>query len=288
MGHRVKLDIQYPMQTSANKNFYLEVLLHTKYSINTLSLVHCDHDWKLNNRFIPDYDLWYVKKGQGSVWINGELFPLQAGCVYFFRPGDVISASQNEDQPLSVYYCHFQTDIHWFFPQVRIQQGCNAKNQKLEFHLFQGLQLQRTGSFTPEDQRLMLLMVFHLLFKAKGMSFYSQEITPLDIERFDKALAYMDEHIGKTITLIELEQVLCMEKSGINSLFRTITGMSTIQFFTKLRMNKAKLLLRKGTTITQTAQNLGYPDLYSFSKVFKRHTGISPRTYSQSSFESFE
>jgi AraC family transcriptional regulator of arabinose operon len=276
------------MYTSTTQEFYLEVLLNTKFSINTFAYVECGIDWNVEDRLIPDYDIWYIKKGRGELFVNGERFSIKPGCMYFFRPGDRISATQNLGQNLSVYYCHFQTDVHWFFPQLQVKQGCYVKDLRVEFHLFQGLELQENGHLTPEDQRLMLVMVFHLLFKAKAMSFYSQSISAQDLPRFEKALIFMNDHISETIELSDLEELLGLEKSGVNKVFKSITGMSTMHFFTQLRVNKAKLLLRKSYSISQVAQDLGYSDLFTFSKVFKRHTGMTPSFYTKHPPESFE
>ena len=44
------------------------------------------------------------------------------------------------------------------------------------------------------------------------------------------------------------------------------------------RMAHARHLLRDvGLTVADVAQRVGYDDLYHFSKLFKKHCGISPR-----------
>ena len=43
--------------------------------------------------------------------------------------------------------------------------------------------------------------------------------------------------------------------------------------------NRAKTLLLKQYTVAETAGQLGYPDAFSFSKQFKRYTGMSPTQF---------
>ena len=269
-------------------SFNLDVLLNTAFSINILKYVDCPREWQINQQVIPDYDLWYVKRGSGTLILNDEEYPIQPGCMYFFRPGDVISATQEPNNRLSVYYCHFQTEANWFFPRVQVQQGALVKPYRIELYLFQAVQLQGSGEFTSDDQQLMLVTVFHFLFKAGALRFILPGLSPLDYQRFEKAVEFMNQHIDQNLVVADMEEFLALEKSGINKLFRSITGMSTIHFFTNLRINKAKIMLRTGKRISHVAESLGYTDLFTFSKVFKRQTGMTPRSYAQHTFQSFE
>ena len=41
----------------------------------------------------------------------------------------------------------------------------------------------------------------------------------------------------------------------------------------------AEFLIRYSLTPGETAFSVGYPDIFSFSKVFRKHFGLSPRAY---------
>ncbi len=64
--------------------------------------------------------------------------------------------------------------------------------------------------------------------------------------------------------------------------FRRYFGIPIIQYVQQLRMNQATYLLRDhNRRIGEIALLVGYPDLYSFSKMFKRRFGLSPRHFRQ-------
>lgn len=44
-------------------------------------------------------------------------------------------------------------------------------------------------------------------------------------------------------------------------------------------MNKAKQLLSDGATVTETAESVGFSDIYYFSRAFKRYVGVAPARY---------
>ena len=59
--------------------------------------------------------------------------------------------------------------------------------------------------------------------------------------------------------------------------------MTPIEIITLVTINNAKRLLHeKGVQVKQVAEQLGFPEQFTFRKYFKTHTGMSPRAYQQS------
>jgi len=56
--------------------------------------------------------------------------------------------------------------------------------------------------------------------------------------------------------------------------------MPPAEYISKVKMNKAKeLLLGTSASITEIAYSLGYPNLFSFTRAFKKYYSISPSAY---------
>lgn len=63
-------------------------------------------------------------------------------------------------------------------------------------------------------------------------------------------------------------------------LFQRVFGETPLQYLTRLRIQRAKELLVGGElTVTQTALESGYGDVYYFCRAFKRETGRTPGEY---------
>lgn len=63
-------------------------------------------------------------------------------------------------------------------------------------------------------------------------------------------------------------------------LFQRVFGETPLQYLTRLRIQRAKELLVGGElTVTQTALESGYGDVYYFCRAFKRETGQTPGEY---------
>ena len=64
-------------------------------------------------------------------------------------------------------------------------------------------------------------------------------------------------------------------------LFRQYSGESPMDFRQRLRIERAKQLLLSDEqyTVSEVAQELGFSDVYHFSKTFKKHCGVSPSKF---------
>lgn len=66
-------------------------------------------------------------------------------------------------------------------------------------------------------------------------------------------------------------------------IFTRDMGMSPLEYLTDMRIRHAKRLLRENNrlhyTIAEIATSSGYSDITYFSRIFKKHTGMSPREY---------
>lgn len=61
--------------------------------------------------------------------------------------------------------------------------------------------------------------------------------------------------------------------------FAQYHGLTPAQYRIRARITRGCVLLNEGRSVQQTAEQLGYPDPFSFSKQFKLVTGFSPREY---------
>ena len=94
---------------------------------------------------------------------------------------------------------------------------------------------------------------------------------------------FMKQNISKNITIGDLVCFSGYEKTAISRAFNKCFNMGAIDYFIRLKINKAKELLSLNTcTITSVAEQLGYSGIHYFSRQFKKIEGISPSEYIKS------
>jgi len=95
-----------------------------------------------------------------------------------------------------------------------------------------------------------------------------------------KTLNYLCANYSKKILLNDLAQETHMSKFHLSRLFRQATGASPIEYLMRVRINKAKELLRQTTyTVSQVSEKIGMENTSYFIKFFRRHEKMSPGEY---------
>ncbi|MFC4102708.1 helix-turn-helix domain-containing protein [Paenibacillus xanthanilyticus] len=97
---------------------------------------------------------------------------------------------------------------------------------------------------------------------------------------FKKAMEHLHDHYKQPVNRDQMARICSMSVSYFSLLFKKITGYSYVNYVHKVRMDKAKILLRSGLApISEVAFEVGYQDPLYFSKLFSREVGLSPREY---------
>ena len=101
-------------------------------------------------------------------------------------------------------------------------------------------------------------------------------------EFINKITEFMTEHISEWLTLNDICSHFGISQSGLTRKFRRECGKSVMEYFTILKINEAKYRIAKTPeSFGAIAEELGFSTSNYFSKVFKKHTGMSPTEYSK-------
>ncbi|MBM7685459.1 response regulator [Defluviitalea raffinosedens] len=84
------------------------------------------------------------------------------------------------------------------------------------------------------------------------------------------------------LSLTFIAEKLYMHKNYISEVFKQKTGMSIKQYLTRIKMERAKVLIAEGRLkIYEISDMLGYKDVEYFSKIFKKYTGMTPSQFNK-------
>jgi AraC-like DNA-binding protein len=102
----------------------------------------------------------------------------------------------------------------------------------------------------------------------------------LQNEAVKKAIELLHTQVEKDWTLEDLAKTVGLSRAGLAQKFKKYLGDTPLHYLTVLRMQKARALLSStNDNIESIAEAVGYSDAFSFSKVFKRITGVPPRDF---------
>lgn len=95
-----------------------------------------------------------------------------------------------------------------------------------------------------------------------------------------RTISFMKENLNKKLSISDICEHVHYNKSYLFSTFKKETSKTVMQYFTILKIEKAKHLLRKNQmNITQISELLAFDTPNYFTKTFRKITGYTPLQY---------
>lgn len=103
----------------------------------------------------------------------------------------------------------------------------------------------------------------------------------LDYDEFISfATDYIENNLDKELSIEQLCCVLHTSKNTLYKAFRELYGCTINEYIVSRRIERAKQCLRNSAdSISEISRSVGFYNYTYFSKLFKRHTGFTPRDY---------
>jgi len=97
---------------------------------------------------------------------------------------------------------------------------------------------------------------------------------------FKRVVDYMDANINDHLSIEQICRDNMIGRTQLQKIFQKEAGVSVIEYFTRLKIDAAKHMIRIGRlNFTQISEQLGYSSIHYFSRQFKKVTGMTPSDY---------
>lgn len=91
---------------------------------------------------------------------------------------------------------------------------------------------------------------------------------------------YMAEHYRDPLTLEQVSAIAELSPAYLSTIFKKDTGMTFLEYLSKIRMDTAKQLLKEtNRTVADICGMVGYNDVRYFTKTFTKYSGLKPNEY---------
>lgn len=94
----------------------------------------------------------------------------------------------------------------------------------------------------------------------------------------EQVISYFEDHYAEKISLDGIAENMYLSPFYISRIFKSEIGDTPIHYLINIRMERAKELLESGFagSVQEVAAQVGYDDVYHFSKLFKKRYGFPP------------
>ena len=105
------------------------------------------------------------------------------------------------------------------------------------------------------------------------------QLTTEIYQRIVSAKVYIDDNYQESINLEQISQKAFLSRFHFHRLFRRIYKKTPLEYITKKRIDKAKILLSENKSVSEVCNEVGFESIGTFSNLFKKEIGFPPTYY---------
>lgn len=222
------------------------------------------------------YVLVYIVKGHGEYYdANGNKFEIRPGTLYQRFPGVVHSNIFHPDEDF--YEC-FVVLPPQVFELLLASNAISLKRPGLQLGLDHAIYLRFAEVFRdlkrcPENELHLALARMHR-FAAELVSMHGEDAF------LKKACSILERDLTGRMEMVDVAGEMGMGYSAFRQQFSRKYGKSPGEYRLRRKIEMAQMLLAsQDVQVKDVAARMGYPDIYTFSKQFKRHAGMNPSQF---------
>ncbi|RKN86918.1 AraC family transcriptional regulator [Paenibacillus ginsengarvi] len=241
---------------------------------------------------VHDYYLvHHVMTGKGEFQFMGRTYELGAGDSFFIFPGDLFRYTADKDEPWSYRWVGFRGDraeeLLSKMDITRHRAVARPLKHRKAAVLYHHMECMLAEGGEGCDLRSggllrMLLAEYGRNRGAQSEGTHGKQ-SPIE-QQVERTIRWLTVQYSQPLSIEEISRSLGYNRTHLSKMFKMYTGMTPVHFLLKIRMERAKLLLREPLTVEQVAASVGFSDPLYFSKQFKKWFGRSPTEYRQDAY----
>lgn len=232
-----------------------------------------------------EFIIIHCLEGKGWFRSGGQTWHAGKGQVLFVLPDRGHEYGSDDADPWSIQWAHFRgarahdylalTDASHDHPVLTIgsQPSIHALFTETLDAMQAGYSIQHLVRASTLLQQILSLVAM--------LTRYTRASGSLGVN-VEEIINYMLDNLGERCTLDDFAEQACLSPSHFSRQFREKTGYAPVDYFIRLKIQRAcELLETTALPIKAIGNELGYTDPYYFSRLFKKIVGTHPSQYRQ-------
>ena len=253
---------------------------------------HWNPDFHMHNF----YEIFFLRQGNIDFYMNNTKRHIVPGTMVFITDQDIHKSILISDDIYERAFIHippalitscsspltnlsgcFHSSFGQFF-QLSQKQG------DLFFNTVQNMiHLEKNKEFGHDimihSELLKILVSANSLCQSNTENQFSEQYS----RRICDMIHYIEEHLSENLTLESIAKHFSIDKYHLCHIFKTETNSTVYHYIQLKRIALAKRLLAEGRSLTEVCFDAGFNDYNHFITTFKKHSGMTPKKYVQTS-----
>lgn len=228
----------------------------------------------------------------GHFMLGNDMLPLCRGMVFIIEKG-ILHRCVVDVASYDRYILHVSYETLWMLssPQTDI---LSILQHAGGYVIFNDQQLNEISVLMEQcltakdtlasdlEQNIVLMQI--ILYIVRQINNKQSGLTPTVSKSFQKimpVLNYIRDHYSEDITLECLSEIIFVSKFHLCRIFKETTGFSVGRYITNYRIRQACQLLRKGRSIQDAGEEVGFCNNANFIRTFRIVMGTPPGKYAK-------
>lgn len=249
--------------------------------------------------YVNAFSYILILKGSATLFIDENQHSVNADTLCMLSPLHLTCFSNRSEDFKCIFLCmhkDFIDKIGVFNLKQRIAKGINLHSNPLLKITPQDTEILKTNIKHIKEQILRKEHLYHLeliqnalikfyleldnIFDRKEMPGRNATDIPRDSIKLQEFMTLLMTHFKEEHQVAFYAQAMNITPQYLTAIIKRQTGKTVNSFIYELIYSEARnLLLSTDLSIQQITTRLNFADQASFSKFFKRHSGVSPQLY---------
>lgn len=235
--------------------------------------------WKASMRYNKDLHILYIRGGKGAYIIeDGQSIALEKGVLFMNSPGMLYRGEVDTDTPLEICGIrfglydnkkHISHELKPFYCSTLLKETVQMDYRACQLHsIYHNMD-------KPYKHVLCSSYLNQMIWElGKGDKYIDNRIEIDDkinvIKGIIEKKAYEKFKIGDIANEVGISMRYLQKR------FKVLYGITPKGYAMQIAMDRAYSKIAQGKMIKEVALEMGYSDMYAFSRQFKKYYGYSP------------
>lgn len=250
---------------------------------------NCTPGYSYGPAIRPQYLIHYIIDGEGSYTVNNKTYKLKKNQGFLIWPGVLTYYEADKNNPWTYMWVGFNgVKAQTYLSYANLTEENlifeYSKDDSLRNHISEMLKLK--GRDHSNELKLEGLLYFFMSALAEIQKDIANPKSYKSTELYlEKSIEFIENNYSNNVKVNDIASYIGINRSYLTNIFKKNINMSPQEFLVNYKIDKAcEFLNNPDLSIKVIAASVGYTDPLTFSKIFKKVTGVNPKGYREKIF----